>query len=81
MGEACDSPVHRDVRYDRQLRLWGEHGQFALERSSVLICGVNTLTCEVAKNLVLPGIEKIILLDNEPVTKGRVNLMVTHNES
>ena len=27
MVEICDSPVQQEVRYDRQLRLWGEHGQ------------------------------------------------------
>ena len=34
------------VRYDRQLRLWGEHGQNGLESARVLICGVNSTTTE-----------------------------------
>lgn len=60
----CDSPVQQDTRYDRQLRLWGEHGQAILEASRVLIIGVNTTSCEVAKNLILPGIGRLILMDN-----------------
>ena len=47
MVEMCDSPVHQETRYDRQLRLWGEHGQAALEGARVLCIGVNATTCEV----------------------------------
>jgi len=67
MVEMCDSPVQQETRYDRQLRLWGEHGQSALEASSVLFIGVNATTCEVAKNLILPGIGRLTLLDDETV--------------
>ena len=65
MSEVCDSPVRREVRYDRQLRLWGEHGQTGLESANVLIIGVNATTAELAKNLVLPGIGAITLLDDK----------------
>ena len=47
MVEMCDSPVQQETRYDRQLRLWGEHGQAALEGARVLCIGVNATTCEV----------------------------------
>jgi len=69
MGEVCDSPIQREVRYDRQLRLWGEHGQSALEKASILVCGVNTTTCELTKNLILPGVGRVILADPETVTQ------------
>ena len=65
MSEVCDSPVRREVRYDRQLRLWGEHGQTGLESARVLIIGVNATTAELAKNLVLPGIGAVTLLDDK----------------
>ena len=69
MGEVCDSPIQREVRYDRQLRLWGEHGQSALEKASILVCGVNTTTCELTKNLILPGVGRVILADPDTVTE------------
>jgi len=69
MGEVCDSPIQREVRYDRQLRLWGEHGQSALEKAEILVCGVNTTTCELTKNLILPGVGRVILADSETVTE------------
>jgi len=68
MSEVCDSPVRREVRYDRQLRLWGEHGQTGLESARVLIIGVNATTAELAKNLVLPGIGAVTLLDDKSIT-------------
>ena len=82
------------VRYDRQLRLWGEHGQNGLESARVLICGVNSTTTEgkadifsilydlfwtnkvevitkkVAKNLILPGIGHVTLLDDQPIIEA-----------
>lgn len=69
MGEVCDSPIQREVRYDRQLRLWGEHGQSALEKAEILVCGVNTTTCELTKNLILPGVGRVILADADTVTE------------
>ena len=36
------------------------------------MCGVNTVTCEMAKNLVLPGIGRILLADTERVTKANL---------
>jgi amyloid beta precursor protein binding protein 1 len=47
MVKMCASPVQQETRYDRQIRLWGEHGQLALEQSRVLFIGVNATTCEV----------------------------------
>ena len=40
----------------------------ALEDSRVLFIGVNATTCEVAKNLILPGIGHITLLDDKNIT-------------
>lgn len=46
----------KDKRYDRQLRLWGDHGQFALEYAKVCLLRAEGLGAEILKNLVLPGI-------------------------
>jgi hypothetical protein len=42
-------------RYDRQLRLWGEHGQQAMEDCSICLINGSATGTETLKNLVLPG--------------------------
>lgn len=42
--------------YDRQLRLWGVEAQKRMQNSRVLISGITALGSELAKNLVLAGI-------------------------
>ena len=46
----------RDKKYDRQLRLWGDHGQQCLENSRVCLINVTATGTETLKNLVLPGL-------------------------
>jgi len=55
-------------RYDRQLRLWGDHGQAALERSSVCLVNATALGTEILKSLVLPGVGSFTILDPAPVS-------------
>ncbi|VDL83449.1 unnamed protein product [Nippostrongylus brasiliensis] len=45
-----------EVRYDRQLRLWGEEGQSSIARTSVCVLGSSALGTEIVKSLVLAGI-------------------------
>ena len=45
-----------DDKYDRQIRLWGAHGQRILSTSHVLLLGASPSGTEALKNLVLPGI-------------------------
>jgi amyloid beta precursor protein binding protein 1 len=42
-------------KYDRQLRLWGRHGQRALVEARILVLGAGATGSETLKNLVLPG--------------------------
>ena len=42
-------------KYDRQLRLWGAHGQAALMGAHILLVGAGPAGTEALKNLVLPG--------------------------
>ena len=46
----------KQKRYDRQLRLWGEHGQEAMEECSVCLLNASACGSEALKNLVLPGV-------------------------
>ena len=38
-----------------KLRLWGEHGQEALETAKVCLLNANATGTEILKNLILPG--------------------------
>ena len=38
-------------RYDRQLRLWGDHGQVALEKARVCMIGATATATEILKSL------------------------------
>jgi len=53
-------------RYDRQLRVEG-WDQEKLTSASIAIVGVGATGCEVAKNLALMGVGKLILIDNDVV--------------
>eukprot|EP00971_Amphidinium_carterae_P099981 1977136-Amphidinium_carterae.1 len=52
-----------DDKYDRQLRLWGAHGQKALMEAKVCILGSSPCATETLKNLVLPGIGQFVVVD------------------
>ncbi|CAG2106815.1 unnamed protein product, partial [Medioppia subpectinata] len=56
-------------RYDRQLRLWGDCGQLALESSHVCLINATSLGTEILKSLVLPGIRAVTIIDNNVVTE------------
>ncbi|ETN68263.1 ThiF family protein, partial [Necator americanus] len=53
-----------EVRYDRQLRLWGEEGQSSIARTSVCVLGSSALATEIMKNLVLAGVHSVCVVDS-----------------
>ena len=55
-------------RYDRQLRIWGEHGQARLESCKVCLLHCGPTGVETIKNLVLGGIHSFTLVDDAVVT-------------
>eukprot|EP00096_Caligus_rogercresseyi_P005830 TRINITY_DN21867_c0_g1_i1.p1 TRINITY_DN21867_c0_g1~~TRINITY_DN21867_c0_g1_i1.p1 ORF type:complete len:552 (+),score=178.92 TRINITY_DN21867_c0_g1_i1:57-1712(+) len=55
-------------RYDRQLRLWGDHGQRLLEKSHVCLIHANATGTEILKSLVLPGVGAFTIVDNKKVS-------------
>ena len=55
-------------RYDRQLRLWGDHGQNSLEKSRVCLIGATATATEILKSLVLPGVGRFTIVDGKKVT-------------
>jgi amyloid beta precursor protein binding protein 1 len=51
-------------KYDRQLRLWGAAGQKALGETCVILLRATAVGTETAKNLVLPGVGEILVVDD-----------------
>lgn len=60
-------PSNKEIRYDRQLRLWGDDGQERLERAHVCLLNATALGTEVLKSLVLPGVGAFTIYDGENV--------------
>ena len=58
-------------RYDRQLRVWGPHGQEALGQSTVAVLGSGPAAAEALKNLVLGGIGSFVVIDDAVVSRKR----------
>lgn len=58
----------KSKKYDRQLRLWGDHGQIALENTKVCLLNATATGTEILKNLILPGIGSFTIVDPNEVT-------------
>lgn len=58
------------TKYDRQLRIWGEQGQAALEKSSICLLNCGPTGSETLKNLVLGGVGSITVVDGSKVEVG-----------
>lgn len=73
---SLQGPSSKEKRYDRQLRLWGAHGQEALENANVLLfnSGTGVVGIETLKNLVLPGIRSFHIVDDALVTEPDLGL-------
>mmetsp|Transcript_20485 Transcript_20485/g.61666 ORF Transcript_20485/g.61666 Transcript_20485/m.61666 type:complete len:555 (-) Transcript_20485:2962-4626(-) len=57
----------RAKRYDRQIRIWGAHGQDALERAHICLVNAGPTGTEALKNLVLGGIAAFTVVDGADV--------------
>lgn len=58
----------RNRKYDRQLRLWGDHGQASLEAAHICLINATGLGTEILKSLVLPGIGAFTIVDGKKIT-------------
>lgn len=66
----ANPPTEKATRYDRQLRLWGDHGQILLEAAHVCLINASATGTEILKNLVLPGIGAFTIVDDKKVSVG-----------
>ncbi|KAB0797313.1 hypothetical protein PPYR_08307 [Photinus pyralis] len=58
--------------YDRQIRLWGIESQSRLRAANVLLIGIRGLGSEIAKNILLSGINSLTILDEGVVTENEL---------
>ncbi|GMR40771.1 hypothetical protein PMAYCL1PPCAC_10966 [Pristionchus mayeri] len=61
--------MKKDLRYDRQVRLWGDDGQSAIGSTTVAVLGASALGTEILKSLVLAGIDSFCIIDDALVTE------------
>ncbi|KAL5524470.1 AOS1 [Sanghuangporus sanghuang] len=55
--------------YDRQIRLWGLDAQQRMRNATIMIVGLKGVATETAKNIVLAGIGKLIVVDEKDVSE------------
>ncbi|KAF7066835.1 hypothetical protein CFC21_072766 [Triticum aestivum] len=58
------------TKYDRQLRIWGDQGQAALEKASICLLNCGPTGTEALKNLVLGGIGSVTVVDGSKVEQS-----------
>lgn len=51
-------------KYDRQIRIWGTHGQECLQNASICVLNAGACGAEVLKNLVLGGVTNFTVVDS-----------------
>lgn len=61
-------PTAKEIKYDRQLRLWSSNGQEALENARLCLINATSTGTEILKNLVLPG--TFFISDKFMLTQG-----------
>jgi adenylyltransferase/sulfurtransferase len=65
-----------DYLWSRQLIMWGIEGQKRIRNSTVFIAGAGAIGNEVAKNLAMLGIKRLIIIDNDKVELSNINRMI-----
>lgn len=75
-------PSAHEAKFDRQLRLWGAHGQKSLETAHICVLDSGATASETLKNLVLPNLGEFTLVDDALVTVADTgnNFFVEHSD-
>jgi amyloid beta precursor protein binding protein 1 len=63
----------KSQKYDRQVRLWGDDGQTAIEGGRVCLINCGSNGTEILKNLILPGIGSFTVIDSNVVCNDDVS--------
>ncbi len=64
------------ARYDRQIRAFGQDGQYVLAHQTVAIVGVGGTGSHVAQALAYLGVENLVLVDYDTVAETNLNRLV-----
>uniref|UniRef100_A0A453LEI6 NEDD8-activating enzyme E1 regulatory subunit n=4 Tax=Aegilops tauschii subsp. strangulata TaxID=200361 RepID=A0A453LEI6_AEGTS len=67
---AAAAAAEPKTKYDRQLRIWGDQGQAALEKASICLLNCGPTGTEALKNLVLGGIGSVTVVDGSKVEQS-----------
>ncbi len=68
--------IELDYVWSRQLIMWGIKGQKLIRNSTIFIAGAGALGNEVAKNLAMLGIKRLIIVDNDKIELSNINRMI-----
>lgn len=68
--------VSVDYLWARHLIIWGLEGQRKLRRSSVFLAGAGAIGNEVAKNLAMLGVGRIVAVDTDVVELSNTSRMI-----
>jgi hypothetical protein len=60
--------TEKNMKYDRQLRLWQEWGQKELENSKICLINASAVGTETLKNIILPGCGYFTIIDDNLIT-------------
>ena len=69
-------PLIVDYLWARHLILWGQEKQRTLREASVLIAGAGAIGNEVAKNLAMLGVKRLLIVDNDVVELSNTSRMI-----
>ncbi len=69
-------PLVLDYVWARHLILWGKEGQKRLREATVLLAGAGAIGNEVAKNLAMLGIKRLLIIDNDVVELSNTSRMI-----
>ncbi|KAI6185510.1 NEDD8-activating enzyme E1 regulatory subunit [Aphelenchoides besseyi] len=69
-------------RYDRQVRLWGDHGQHSISQAKIAVIGSSALSTEILKSLILAGIGSYEIFDHRIIQESDLgnNFFVTKDD-
>lgn len=67
-------------RYDRQLRIFGEHGQERLKNSKIFIAGAGGLGSPISIYMAVAGVGQIRIVDDDIVESSNLNRQTLYEE-
>ncbi len=70
-----------DYMWARQLLLWGSNGQTAIENAQVFLAGAGAIGNEVAKNLAMLGVQRLVIVDYDLVETSNLSRTVFYEKS